>query len=43
MTTDGIDKILEEREERENDGYAFLKENLDTFRQEICSKMDEVL
>ena len=43
MTMDGIDKILEEREKRENDRYAFLKENLDTFRQEIGSKMDEVL
>ena len=40
---DGIDKILEEREKRENDRYAFLKENLDTFRQEIGSKMDELL
>ena len=40
---EGIDKILEEREKRENDRYAFLKENLDTFRQEIGSKMDEVL
>ena len=43
MTMEGIDKILEEREKRENDRYAFLKENLDTFRQEIGSKMDEVL
>lgn len=43
MTMEGIDKILEEREKRENDRYAFLKENLDTFRQEIGSKMDELL
>ena len=43
MTMDGIDKILEEREKRENDRYAFLKENLDTFRKEIGDKMDELL
>ena len=40
---EGIDKILEEREKRENDRYAFLKENLDTFRKEIGDKMDELL
>ena len=43
MTMDGISEILAEREKRENDRYAFLKENLDTFRQEIGGKMDEVL
>ncbi len=40
---EGIDKILEEREKRENDRYTFLKENLDTFRKEIGDKMDELL
>ena len=43
MTMEGIDKILEEREKRENDRYTFLKENLDTFRKEIGDKMDELL
>ena len=40
---EGISEILAEREKRENDRYAFLKENLDTFRKEIGDKMDELL
>lgn len=43
MTMEGISEILAEREKRENDRYAFLKENLDTFRKEIGDKMDELL
>ena len=43
MTMDGIDKILAEREKRENDRYEFLKENINTFRKEIGDKMDELL
>ena len=40
---DEIDKILDEREKRENDRYEFLKENINTFRKEIGDKMDELL
>lgn len=43
MTMDEIDKILAEREKRENDRYEFLKENINTFRKEIGDKMDELL
>ena len=43
MTMDGIDKILAEREKREDDRYEFLKENINTFRKEIGDKMDELL
>ena len=43
MTMDGIEKILEEKEKREDERYLFIKENLDTFKAEFREKMNEVL